>query len=132
MSHHRRIAREQLSLAEDHLESAEALAEHQGEPTTSSLAVERVLLEVRAAIYAVNTANWREAEVVLVRAVAGVSRLGLDQLEQRRQLERPRRSAADREHAITVTAPLVDQLVHARRSIRKAILNLRLSKDRPT
>jgi hypothetical protein len=130
MSHHRRIAREQLAVAIDQLEAAEALLEDQGSPTARSLEVEQPLVRTRAAVYHINAADWRGAELALVQAVAEVSHLALGQAAHRRELHE--RGGEDREHAIRVTGPAVDQLVHARRAIRKAILNLRLSKDRPT
>jgi hypothetical protein len=114
MSHHQRWALKHLDVALDALESARNEAEEELGPAVGpnpmSLHIERVLLEVKRAVYDVNTAAWAAAEVTLQSAIGPLSHVA-------RMLARKTSRAEVR---------IVENLVTARKAIRATVLALRL------
>ncbi len=116
MSHHRRLAQRHLALALDYLVSARDEAESfTGEPNPTSLELDRLLVEVKRALYDVNTAGWVSAEGALQSVIGPLGHIA-------GALKRQRDQGSGR---------VLARLILTRKAVRAALLNLRLRKDRP-
>ena len=130
MSHHRRQAVVQIAVAIDNLEMAEQLAEEHGSGVGPySLEIRSFLDGAKLALYQTNAGTWREAEETLTGTIARLSVLA-GKLDQRRRELHAKVRQGRRIGESAPFARIVDQLVHARKALRSAILNLRLSKAR--
>jgi len=120
MSHHGERARVALVTALDTLESAGKRSEERTNgPNLDSLDIMRIKGDVSRSLYDTNTAGWTAAERALEKVLKPLSHLAHVLAHGGGKLER---SAEEK-----VVAGL---LVDARKSIRRALLNLRLRKGR--